>query len=239
MYSSAFCRVYNEFGWNVYPEVFAAQLLRLPELRSGAVKTALDLGCGTGVLCRVLAERGINTLGVDLSEGMIVIARENAPSLRFETGNMVTWSSKERFDLITCTGDALNHIFDPEDVRRVFNNVYAMLSPGGRFIFDLLGDREVPDGEPFTLDYSDSVRAVFRTVREPDGMVRLTVSVFENGSLTFEENILEKLHPSDRVRLMLREAGFDVLRFAHRLSEEEGTDAAAWFVIAGKERDHA
>ena len=28
MYGSLFCRVYNEFGWNVYPEVFAEQLLR-------------------------------------------------------------------------------------------------------------------------------------------------------------------------------------------------------------------
>ena len=239
MYSSAFCRVYNEFGWNVYPEVFAEQLLRLPELRSGRVKTALDLGCGTGVLCRVLARHGIDTVGVDLSEGMIGIARESAPSLRFETGDMVTWRSEESFDLITCTGDALNHIFDPGDVRRVFDNAFAMLSPGGRFVFDLLGEGEVPDGEPFTLDYSDRVRAVFRTAREPDGVVRLSVSVYENGSLSFEENIIEKLHPSDLVRFMLREAGFEVHRFAHRLSEEEGDDAAAWFVIAGKDRTYA
>ncbi len=128
---------------------------------------------------------------------------------------------------------------DPEDVRRVFDNVYAMLSPGGRFIFDLLGEGEVPDGEPFTLDYSESVRAVFRTAREPDGSVRLSISVFDNGSLSFEENILEKLHAPDKVRLMLREAGFEVIRFAHRLSEDEGADAAAWFVIAGKDGSHA
>ena len=38
---------------------------------------------------------------------------------------------------------------------------------------------------------------------------------------------------------MLREAGFTVIRFAHRLSEEEGADAAAWFVIAGKDGIHA
>ena len=170
---------------------------------------------------------------------MIGIARRSAPSLRFETGDMVTFRTGDTFDLVTCTGDALNHIFDPGDVRRVFDNVYAMLSPGGRFVFDLLGEGEVPDGEPFTLDYSDSVRAVFRTAREPDDAVRLSVSVFENGSLSFEENIIEKLHPPEDVRLMLREAGFTVIRFAHRLSEEEGADAAAWFVIAGKDGIHA
>ena len=28
MYSDAFCKVYNEFGWNYFPEAFGAQLLR-------------------------------------------------------------------------------------------------------------------------------------------------------------------------------------------------------------------
>ena len=27
MYSEVFCKVYNEFGWNFYPEIFGEQLL--------------------------------------------------------------------------------------------------------------------------------------------------------------------------------------------------------------------
>ena len=27
MYSDIFCKVYNEFGWNYYPEIFGEQLL--------------------------------------------------------------------------------------------------------------------------------------------------------------------------------------------------------------------
>ena len=27
MYSDVFCKVYNEFGWNYYPEIFGQQLL--------------------------------------------------------------------------------------------------------------------------------------------------------------------------------------------------------------------
>ena len=27
MYSSAFCKVYNEFGWNYFPRAFGEQLL--------------------------------------------------------------------------------------------------------------------------------------------------------------------------------------------------------------------
>ena len=239
MYSSAFCRIYNEFGWNVYPEVFAGQLLRLLERKGITVRRALDLGCGTGVLCRVLAGHGIEARGVDLSEGMIAAARAAAPSLRFDTGDMVNWRSEDTFDLITCTGDALNHIHDPDDVRRVFENACSMLVPGGWFVFDLLGEGEIPDGEPFELEYSRSVRAVFRTVRERGDMVLLSVRVYENGILSFEEKILEKLHSVDAVLALLRESGFELIRCGHRLSEDEGADAAAWFVIAGKGSDHA
>lgn len=27
MYSDVFCKVYNEFGWNYYPEIFGEHLL--------------------------------------------------------------------------------------------------------------------------------------------------------------------------------------------------------------------
>ena len=235
MYGSLFCRVYNEFGWNVYPEVFAGQLLRRLTRERAAVRTALDLGCGTGVLCRILAENGVEARGVDLSGDMIAIARENAPSLRFETADMVSYRPTERFDLVTCTGDALNHIFDPADIQRIFDNVWSCLTPGGYFVFDLLGEGEIPDDEPFVLDYSDTVRAVFRTVRENGGVVHLHIEVFENGTLSFAEDILEKLHDVDGICSMLRHSGFILEECAHRLLEDEGADAAAWFIIARKD----
>ena len=235
MYSSLFCRVYNEFGWNVYPEVFAGQLLRWLEQKALPVRTALDLGCGTGVLCQALADRGIKAEGVDLSEGMIAIARERAPELDFAVADMVTWRDGGPYDLVTCTGDALNHIHDLADVRRIFENVYAMLAPGGRFLFDLLGEGEIPDDEPFALDYSDTVRAVFRTTREPEDIVRLHIEVWEGGRLSVEENILETLHSVDAVTALLRAAGFAVEQCSHRLLSDGSADAAAWFVAAKKE----
>lgn len=43
MYSDVFCKVYNEFGWNYYPEIFGEQLLQW--LRRNDVKTRHDLVC--------------------------------------------------------------------------------------------------------------------------------------------------------------------------------------------------
>ena len=59
MYSDAFCKVYNEFGWNYFPEAFGEQLLAWLEQNRVTVKSSLDLACGTGVLCEILHEKGI------------------------------------------------------------------------------------------------------------------------------------------------------------------------------------
>ena len=65
-YSDVFCKVYNEFGWNYYPEIFGQQLLAWMENRGWKPESAMDLGCGTGILCQLLHQSlsalGINTL---------------------------------------------------------------------------------------------------------------------------------------------------------------------------------
>ena len=81
MYSSLFCRLYNEFGWNEYPRTFAEELLTWLDARHIHIRTALDIGCGTGGLCEALSDHGIETLGIDLSAEMIAIAQERAPLL--------------------------------------------------------------------------------------------------------------------------------------------------------------
>jgi predicted TPR repeat methyltransferase len=110
MYSDVFCKVYNTFGWNYYPEIFGQQLLTFLERKGWKPKNALDLGCGTGVLCEILHESGIAAAGMDFSSGMITIARERNSQIPYEVGDMVTYRPEKCYDLVTCTGDALNHI---------------------------------------------------------------------------------------------------------------------------------
>jgi SAM-dependent methyltransferase len=237
VYSSAFCRVYNEFGWNVYPEVFAGQLLELLDRRGARVRSALDLGCGTGILCRELSGHGIAAAGVDLSEGMIGLARRQAPLCRFETADMVTYRPAERFDLVTATGDVLNHVFDEADLQRIFRNVSGYLNRGGLFVFDLLRESEIPPDEPFELEYSQTVRAVFRTSRLPGDRVRLRIQVFENGVSALTEDILEKLHDPGAVCAMLEEAGLAVERCSDALLPDSGLHSSTWYVVARKKEN--
>lgn len=233
MYSDVFCEVYNVFGWNYYPEIFGQQLLQWLRQEKLAPKTAMDLGCGTGVLCRVLHDSGIQASGMDLSQGMICIAQKENPTLHFEVADMLRFRPIQQFDLVTCTGDALNHIHALSDIAQVFQNVYAYTAPGGVFVFDILNDREVSGSEPFEMDFSDTVRVWFQMTRPDVQQVNLKIRVYENGTLSFEENIRETVHNPAAICDLLRQCGFREIRCTDRLLSEN-EPGTTWFIIARK-----
>ena len=74
MYSDVFCKVYNEFGWNYYPEIFGEQLLQWLERQNFQPKNSMDLGCGTGLELEAIFEKfpEIHVTGVDLSWTMLM-----------------------------------------------------------------------------------------------------------------------------------------------------------------------
>lgn len=233
MYSDVFCKVYNEFGWNYYPEIFGQQLLIWLRQQGLRPKTAMDLACGTGILCEILHNSGIQAAGMDFSAGMIDIARQRSPQIRYEVADMITFRPETQFDLVTCTGDAINHIRSLADVERIFENVYAYTSPGGYFIFDILNENEVSTSEPFEMDFNESIRVWFQMTRPGEKQVNLKIRVYENGTLQFEENILETVHDPAIICDLLRKCGFEVIRCADRLLED-GNHGTTWFVIARK-----
>ena len=233
MYSDIFCKVYNEFGWNYYPEAFGEQLLQWMTSVSFRPETAMDLACGTGVLCEILSENGIQAAGMDFSSGMIHIARSRNSSIPYEVADMTTFRPEKHFDLVTCTGDAVNHIASLSDVEKIFRNVYAYLAPGGFFIFDLLNEKEVSDSEPFEMDFDETTNVWFQMTRPAENKVNLTIRVYENGALQLEEVIRETIHDVPTICGLLEKCGFTVLRCADRMLDDGG-HGTTWFLIATK-----
>ena len=233
MYSDVFCKVYNEFGWNYYPEIFGQQLLTWLQRHGIRPKESMDLGCGTGVLCEILAQASIRAAGMDFSSGMIEIARQGNPEISYQVADMITFCPDQQFDLVTCTGDALNHIRQLSDIRKIFQNVSHYTRSGGYFIFDILNEHEVSTSEPFEMDFSETVRVWFQMTRPEQDQVNLKVRVFEYGQLQFEENIRETIHDPAVICGLLRECGFTLERCADRLLDDcnHGT---TWFIVARK-----
>lgn len=232
MYSDVFCKVYNEFGWNAYPEAFGQELLHWMHVNHIPIRSSMDLGCGTGILCDLLSQQGIAASGTDLSESMIRVARENFPQLDFEVADMVTYRPDAQYDLVTCTGDALNHIHSLSDIQHIFRNVYHYLAPGGYFLFDILNENEVSPCEPFDCPFSDTIRAEFQISME-GRKIHLITKVFENGVFRFQEDICEILHDPQDICNLLRQAGFQVLRCADTLLSD-GPSSTTWYILAQK-----
>ena len=77
-------------------------------------KSALDVGCGAGLLAEPLARLGANVTGIDASPEVIAVAREHAKAMGLEIdyrpGDVREIDA--RFDLITCM-EVVEHVADP------------------------------------------------------------------------------------------------------------------------------
>ena len=233
MYSDLFCKVYNTFGWNYYPEIFGEQLLQWLRQNQVQPQNCLDLGCGTGILCEILHQSGIVASGMDFSSGMIDIAKQGNPQIHYEVADMITYRPQKQFDLVTCTGDALNHIGKLEDVAKILHNVYAYTAPGGYFVFDILNENEVSTSEPFEMDFDAHTRVWFQMTRPGENQVNLKIRVYEDDQFRFEENIRETVHDPAAICELLKKAGFVDISCSDRLLADNHP-GTTWFVIARK-----
>ena len=233
MYSDVFCKVYNAFGWNYYPEAFGQQLLIWLEQKHFSPKTALDLACGTGILCQILHNRGIRTRGMDLSSGMIEIARSTNRDIAYDVADMVAYRPEETFDLVTCTGDAFNHIASLADLQTIFQNIHGYLAQDGWLVFDILNEHEISTSEPFEMDFDGHTRVWFQMTRPEEKQVNLQIRVSEDGIEKFVENIRETIHDPEEICRMLRKCGFRQVQCGDRLLPE-GNRSTTWYITAQK-----
>lgn len=102
-------------------------------------KSALEVGCGGGILCEEIAGLGFITTGIDPSKLSLATASKHAAdnglninylyglgeSLPFHDGT---------FNIVFCC-DVLEHV---QDLPKVISEIYRVLKPGGVFIYDTI-----------------------------------------------------------------------------------------------------
>lgn len=95
--------------------------------------TALDMGCGAGLLCEPLARLGAVVTGIDAAAENVAVARLHAEqsglSVSYEQGGIETLG-KRRFDLITSL-EVVEHVTDP---RAFVEGLAGALAPDGLMI---------------------------------------------------------------------------------------------------------
>jgi 2-polyprenyl-6-hydroxyphenyl methylase / 3-demethylubiquinone-9 3-methyltransferase len=104
-----------------------------------AGRTALDIGCGGGLLAEELARLGARVIGVDPAESSLATAREHARMQGLEIDYRL--GSGERLQLedesveIACCVDVLEHV---DDLGAVVRETARVLKPGGIYLYDTI-----------------------------------------------------------------------------------------------------
>jgi 2-polyprenyl-6-hydroxyphenyl methylase/3-demethylubiquinone-9 3-methyltransferase len=95
-------------------------------------KTALDVGCGAGLLAEPLARLGATVTGLDAAAELIAVARDHAAAqglaIGYRAGTVETLDG--RFDLVTSM-EVIEHVADPAAFLAA---LAARLAPGGLLV---------------------------------------------------------------------------------------------------------
>jgi SAM-dependent methyltransferase len=132
----AIARVYDPWSASVVEDV---PFYLEEAVRSGG--PVLELGVGTGRIAVPVAAAGIEVVGVDLSAGMLAVARERAElagvRLDLREGDMRDPPVAGTFPLVLCPFRSLLHMETDADRRLALGAVSRLLAAGGRFVFDV------------------------------------------------------------------------------------------------------
>ncbi len=95
----------------------------------------IDLGCGPGQSTNYLVGCGVkDILGVDISPGMIKVAKNIYPQLAFETADMLKLQYPDRSFGSAIAFYSIVH-FDNDQLYTAFKEIRRVLKPGGQFLF--------------------------------------------------------------------------------------------------------
>jgi len=209
----------------------------------------MDLGCGTGRHATILARKGYKVYGVDRSEEMLAIAREeNAENPKFYCGDVSNLQIGQKVDVVTALFHVVSYQTSNEGLMGTFKTAYDHLRPGGIFIFDFWYGPAVLSNKPETrlkeLGNEDVLlyRFALPGNRPNENIVDVRYKILVKDKKSSEVEELSELHSMrylflPEIRYMLQSSGLTVEYVAEWLTNEEpGFDT--WSVVAVARRNN-
>jgi SAM-dependent methyltransferase len=190
----------------------------------GQPRTLVDLGCGTGTIALAIAAKGLQVVGIDLSEEMLEVARNKEKmlhkvewvtrSLDWQQQDMRRWSLPQQVECVISCFDCLNYLLTEAELLQTFQRTYAGLVHGGMFIFDMHHRNQFDDyamNAPFCLD-DDEVSYIWNcSWNEGQEILKHRLSLFireHDHYMRVVETHHERVYTEQTVILLLEQAGF-------------------------------
>lgn len=165
----------------------------------------LDLACGSGRHSLLIAGKGYNVTGIDLSQYLIGKAKEKLKDeysgsrdrLSFEIGDMRRIVHKNEFGLVVNIFTSFGYFEKHSDNVKVIKSISAALKKNGWFLFDFLNkDYLVKHIVPFDIK-KENKRIIVQLRNIADGFVEKNIFILKNdntpGSYPVLKNYKEKI----------------------------------------------
>lgn len=208
---------------------FIVDLLKKNNISDGLL---LELGCGTGIMTRKLANKGYEMIGVDTSQEMLSIAiqqdENDNKSTLYLCQDMRSFELYGTVSAVVSFCDTMNYMLTEEDMLAVFKLVNNYLDPKGLFVFDLdtLYAYEHVLGDNTTVENREEGTFIWVNTYYEEEMineVNLTVFIPENQQKEndksadceeilykkYEENHYRRGYTVETIRYLIEEAGME------------------------------
>lgn len=205
----------------------------------------LDLGCGTGTLTELLAQKGYDMIGIDLSGEML----ERAMEKREKSGLSILYLQQDmrEFELygtvkaIVSVCDSINYLLEDEDVIDTFKLVNNYLDPNGLFIFDFNTVYKYRDviGDATIAENREECSFIWENYyHEEERINEYEVTFFvKEGELfrRFEETHYQKGYTAKEMQTFLKEAGLEFVSMSDSDTGGEVTDQTQRICMIARE----
>lgn len=206
-----------------------------------AVKTVLDLCCGTGTVSLLLAEAGYEMISVDASADMLSEFQQKLGGLSpAAVAPLLLCQRAEELDLYdtvdaaVCTLDGFNYM-PPKVLPEVFRRLALFLNPDGILVFDILTPEHMRslNGQCF-VDEGDGYLCLWRASVEGSEL-QYGMDLFEQTARGLwrraQEEHTEYIHAPEALISLMEKAGF---RQIQTISDGPQSDRGRLFITARK-----
>lgn len=203
----------------------------------------LDLCCGQGRHALALARTGINVTGVDLSEELLLLARQTATQSALKTEfikadmRRLPEDLNGRFDAVINMFSAFGYLESQDEDQKVLFQVANALKPGGKLMMDLL-NREwvIINNEPYVWRNNDDGSTILehRELDLRNSINHLTFTeIAPDGSRRLASELHMRLYTLTEMSQMLETAGMELISvFGGFNGEEYGVNTRRMILIA-------
>jgi SAM-dependent methyltransferase len=137
LYSEYYNLLYQDKNYAAEAKFVASTIRKY----SPRAKSLLNLGCGTGKHDFLLAGKGFDVVGVDMSRQMLAQAEiekrcSRISNVTFVKSDIREFSSAKKFDAIISLFHVMSYLNEDEDVLAALKTVTRHLKSGGIFVFD-------------------------------------------------------------------------------------------------------